>query len=374
MIRFLASLLFAVIFFSSMANADSNQLRVGFISPKSPGHPFWGQVIEVMQAVADDLNIELVIGYDESNSTIGTKRTGDKLLNLEPKLDYLITGYWSSVTKYHLNLAQARGIKVFLFNADIKEAEKEEIGLPRGRFTNWIGHMVPDDFSAAKELTRILIAKARNAKHKESVNQNINIFAFMGGGVSSVSLKRNSGLKQQVGNTQGVVLYETSLDLGSLESWKKEWACDEAVKMLNENPNIDVIWAANHSSAWGAVQAVEKLGKIPGQDVIIGGFDWNSESRKALADGRMTASMFGHFLEGARALIFVHDHYYGYDFADDTGTRIATPLTALTADSYAHYSKMFLAGFWQKIDFRKLSKKYDSNLHKYDLNIDQFFN
>lgn len=371
---FLVWLVFLIAFFSTAVSAEPDRLRVGFLSPRPPGHAFWGEVVRVMEAVAQDLDIELVIAYNESHSTIGTKRTGDKLLNSEPKLDFFLSGYWVSLTKYHLRLAQERGIKVFIFNSDIVDTEIEEIGLPRSRFKNWIGQMVPDYFTSSKELTKILIEKTRRTKQKKNVDESVSVIAFMAPDISAIARKRNAGLKRQISISEGAVLHETSWDFGSMESWNKDWARDEAVKLLNQYPDVDTIWAANQASAWGAVQAVEQIGKKPGKDIIIGGFDWNSESQKALADGRMTASMFGHFLEGAWALILVHDYYYGYDFADDSGTRIDTPLGALTTDNYESYQKIFAPDFWQEIDFRNFSKKYNPNLKKYNLKIDQFVN
>jgi ABC-type sugar transport system substrate-binding protein len=346
-------------------HAGTDRLRVGFLCPKPPDQGFWGQVIQVMQAAAEDLNVELIVKRDPSGSTIGRKRAGVELLNIEPKLDVMLSGYWTSITKFHLELAKERGIKMFIFNADIKDDELEEVGKPRGKFDNWIGHMVPDDEAAAKVLIELLVNEAKTVK--KITDGSVKVHALVSEGFSTVSRRRNAGLRSQVAAMPGTVLKETKL-----EFWKEDWALDETVKILKLDPHIDVIWAASQVSAWGAVLGVEKAGKIPGKDVLVGGFDWNQQSLAALAEGRMTASMFGHFMEGAWALLLVHDYHYGIDFANDVGIRIITPLTVIRAENYSRYKRVVDGSHWQEIDFRKLSKKYNPELKAYNFNIDQF--
>jgi hypothetical protein len=89
--------LFFSVFLAGGSCAIAGTLRVGLLCPKPPGQDFWGQVIQVTQAVAGDLDIELRVKCDSSHSTFGTRRVGDQLLNSKPKLDYFLTGYWASV-------------------------------------------------------------------------------------------------------------------------------------------------------------------------------------------------------------------------------------------------------------------------------------
>jgi hypothetical protein len=105
---------------------------------------------------------------------------------------------------------------------------------------------------------------------------------------------------------------------------------------------------------------------------VIGGFDWNPASLNAIADGRLSASMFGHFLEGAWALILVHDYHYGIDFANEPGVRLSTPLSIINADNYGQYKVLLQKDGWEAIDFRRFSKKYHQELKTYNFNINQF--
>ena len=348
-------------------SAQEEKLRVGFICAATADHPFWGQVIQVMQAAANDLNIDLIIKYDPTRSTYATKKIGSQLINSEPKLDYLLTKYWLGVTATHIEQARQRGIKVFIFNSDVPESEYEATGrFPRQKYTNWIGHMVPDDNQAGYDLAKILIERAREIKSTRE-KKRIRVLGLNGPFESTVGTNRLGGLKKRIQETPDAVLEDTVVT-----NWMADDADKSIVNLLKLHPDTDVLWAPNESITWGAVQAAEHSGKTPGKDIVIGGFDWNAESIKAIADGRIAASMFGHFLEGAWALILVNDYHYGFDFANNPGTRISTPLAVIDAGNYERYITLLRKDSWEKIDFRKFSKKYNPELKEYNFNINQF--
>lgn len=359
-------LLLVFLILNAPAFAQSQKLRVGFLCAAPPDHPFWGQVIQVMQAAADDLNIELVIKYDLSRSSYATKKIGSNLIASDPKLDFLLTRYWDSVTATHIDQAQRRGIKVFVFNSDVPEDEYETVGrFPRQKYANWIGHMVPDDRTAGYDLAGALIDQARAGK--KGLVKKISIAGLNGPFESTVGTSRLAGLKSKIGEVPDAVLADVVET-----NWEAGAASESVAGLLTAYPNLDVIWAPNESITWGALKAVERAGRKPGKDIYIGGFDWNPESLKAIEDGRITASMFGHFLEGAWALILSHDYYYGFDFADEQGVRISTPLSSINAGNHAEYKNVLRESNWERVDFREFSKKYNPQLKSYNFNINQF--
>ncbi|MBN1379154.1 MAG: ABC transporter substrate-binding protein [Gammaproteobacteria bacterium] len=352
---------------TSLVFAESERLRVGFLCSAPPGHPFWGPVVQAMQAVANDLDIELIVKYDETRSTYVTKRLGNHLISKGPKLDYFLTKYWSSVTDSHIQQAKERGTKVFVFNSDILREDYPTVGRrPREMHAHFIGQAVPDDRKAGYELASILVKRAQQIKAGSS-DDKINVLALVAPAVSAVRYIRVEGLKTKIDEIPEAILEDVVET-----NWESGSASQVIADLLQQYPQTDVIWSANEAIAWGAVQAVEKLNKIPGKDIIVGGFDWEDESIKAIADGRMTASMFGHFMEGAWALLLVHDYHYGFDFADDFGVRISTPLAAITTDNYEKYQPLIQDADWEDIDFKKFSKKYNPQLKSYNFNINQF--
>ncbi|MBN1378865.1 MAG: ABC transporter substrate-binding protein [Gammaproteobacteria bacterium] len=357
-------LLLFVIANTAAVAAESERLRVGFICEAGPDHPFWRAVVDVMQAAADDLNIDLVVQYDPTRSTITTKKLGERLINSEPKLDYLLTKYQLSVTAKHINQSQDRGIKVFVFNSDVPESEYETTGrYPRQKFDNWIGHMVPDDQQAGYDQAAALIERARAKK----TGDKIYVLGLDAPYESTVGTSRQAGLKSKIKEAPDVVLQDIVLI-----NWEAVSAGQRILELLKQYPKTDILWSPDGTITWGAVQGLEQGGKKPGQDILVGGFDWTPESIKAIEDGRISASMFGHFVEGAWALILAHDYHYGFDFADSPGVRISTPLTVLSAENYEKYKRIISENKWAEIDFRQFSKKYNPQLKSYNFNINQF--
>lgn len=357
-------LLILALIYGTTVYGQSQKLRVGFLSAAAPDHPFWGQVVEVMQAVAEDLDIELIVKYDPTRSTYATKRLGSHLINSGEKLDYMLTKYWVSVTDSHLEQARRRGTKVFIFNSDIPEADQQTVGrLPRQNYDNWIGHMVPDDTTAGYNLTGNLVEAAL----RNNVDDPIQVLALNAPFESTVGTNRLEGMKRKIKETPKAVLQDVVVTNWDADSVDKKMAA-----LLKQYPETDVLWAAVSTIMAGALQAVEKSSRVPGKDILIGGFDWDPESLKAIADGRITASMFGHFMEGAWALILVHDYHHGFDFAETTGVRMSTPLNVMNAGNHEQYKALFEDGGWKKIDFRKFSKKYNPQLRSYNFNIRQF--
>lgn len=351
-----------MLLFSSVTQAE--RLRVGMLCPAPPEeNPFWGSVVNVMNAVAQDLDIELIVNCSRFGS-LATKRAGNDLVHADPPIDYLVTGYWASVSKHHLAMANANAIKTFVINSSIIQEEQTELGDPRGKLKNWIGHMVPDDKQAAADLTNELV----KVMHKSNgPSKEIEIVALLGDGSRAIGRSRTGGLKTQAQALSAVKLHEIPR-----VHWTIDWARDDVESILHKRTGINVVWGTNSASAWGGLLGAEKAGRKPGKDIFIGGFDWNPESLKAIEDGRISAAMFGHFLEGAWALILVHDYHYGYDFMDDTGINISTPLVAMTPENVAQYKKILDEDFWDKVDFRKFSKKYNPELKLYNFSISQF--
>ena len=75
-------------------------------------------------------------------------------------------------------------------------------------------------------------------------------------------------------------------------------------------------------------------------------------------------------MEAGWALLLMHDYHFGYDFISDTGTEITTTMQALTEENINDYLRKFGDGNWNKIDFRRFSKKYNPHLSKYDFSLD----
>jgi ABC-type sugar transport system substrate-binding protein len=336
--------------------------KVYFLHPDTQNTPFWGKVYDVMAAAAEDLGVELH-GVAAKDNSISVKRTGMELVESLGRGDYLITGYWVYTTAKFIEVAEQRGVKVFVINADFSEEENSELGLPRTRYERWIGHMYANDEQAGYELADSLIMKAVKAG-KVAKDGKVHVVALYGGDKAVVPEARDKGLKRRIS-----AFSDAKLDVVMSAMWDKDSAVPITLQMLNENPEVTVVWAASDSMALGAVQAIKSLGKKPGVDIFVGGVDWSDEGIEGVASGELSATVGGHFLEGAWSLILVNDYHYGTDFVDDPGVRSMTSMHSVTADTVNDYREKLNNPDWSRIDFKRFSKKYNPNLKKYDFSL-----
>ena len=119
--------------------------------------------------------------------------------------------------------------------------------------------------------------------------------------------------------------------------------------------------------ARGAVEAVAASGRTPGRDVFVGGIDWAPFVPAMLRDGRLHASVGGHFMDGAWALVMLHDYHHGRDFGS---LQTASSYVLLTRDNLDAYAGFFDESRWRRVDFTRFSRALDPDLETYDFAVD----
>ncbi|WP_019026139.1 hypothetical protein [Colwellia piezophila] len=63
--------------------------------------------------------------------------------------------------------------------------------------------------------------------------------------------------------------------------------------------------------ALGVADIANEQGKTINQNIFIGGFDWTVEALQAIKGNRYTASVGGHFMQVAWAMVKIYDHNKG---------------------------------------------------------------
>jgi len=365
-------------------HAESS-IRVGLLSPGSPDNPFWKSVADFAKAVAEDLDIDLIIRYS-NESSYGTKKSGMRLLSNLKESDYFLTGYYRAVTMDLLQETESRGIKTAIFNTDIIETDKPLTGKPRQKFKHWIAHIRPDEISAGYILAAELAQQAQKRyagpydtlaitgplMSDETYHGKVPRFRTALGEQEVITIKEDTSVSAY--RLAGLERYATKDKdikvLGYLDAfWLRQEAKRFALKTMPRY-QIKIYWVASDLMAMGVIDAAKESGLTPGRDFVVGGIDWSEPGLKAVADGELAVSMGGHFMEAGWALLLMHDYHFGYDFVSDTGTEITTTMQALTEKNINDYLKKFGDGNWNKIDFRQFSKKYNPHLSKYDFSLD----
>jgi ABC-type sugar transport system substrate-binding protein len=339
--------------------ATAAQPRIAFLAPDQPGeNPFWTRTIEEMRAAADDLDVELEIAYSKGN-TYSNRKDGMAMLTGDDKPDYFLTGYWPGSTDFLIKQSEEHEVNIFVFNSGVSEADRDAVGTPRGKHPRWIGQMTPDDRHAGYELADILVGRARAAL---GADEAVRAFGLGGGGNAESDRKQRDGLEQRLNEDPKAVL-----ERFVFADWSRDTAYNSLLEVLDPGTPVSVIWSGGDGMALGGVKASLELDKTPGKDIFIGGIGWGTPAIESVVDGNIEALLGGHFLEGAWALVLLHDYHNGYDFADDLGVEFQTRVRAITADNArAYLDKVTGPGGWSAVDFRRFSKEHNPELRKYE--------
>ncbi len=148
----------------------------------------------------------------------------------------------------------------------------------------------------------------------------------------------------------------------------------KAAGLLLRYPETTIVWAASDFISLGAIDAIEQLGKSPGIDILTGGIDWTDRGLQSVYEKRMTVTVGGHFMEGAWALILLHDYHHGIDFSDSHGVWLKTKMEALTSDNVHPYLQQFGTHNWNQIDFKQFSKFHNPQLTHYRFGLSHILN
>jgi ABC-type sugar transport system substrate-binding protein len=355
----LAETLCLLLLFVGMAATAEPMFKVGFVAPADRNDPFFSQVVDMMRAAADDLNIELKVDYSGRGVSLYAKRAGLKLISTY-KPDYFLTGYWPGGAKYHLKEAEEQRIKSFVFNSPVIAEDDFQAREPRKALRYWIGQMTPDYRQAGYQLADILI-EAAAAQGLRGEDGKVHMIALSGNADDISATQRVNGLQDRIRKKKDAVLRQVVL-----AGWSKEIAERSTTELLAAYPEVSVIWTASDYMALGAAAAAERAGRKPGKDIVIGGFDWNEANLRDIKTGRITASVGGHIFEGALALILLYDYDKGIDFADELGVEFHSPMYAVTGKNIDQYQRMLQRIDWNDIDFTKFSKALNPGLKRYD--------
>ncbi len=123
--------------------------------------------------------------------------------------------------------------------------------------------------------------------------------------INCVLLQGTIGSSAQVGRTQGItegVDANPNLKLLAKQTGEFTQAKGQEVmeSMLKAYDNIDVVFAENDNMAFGAIDAIKAVGKVPGKDIIIVSFDAVHEAFLKMIDGEINASVECNPLHGPR--------------------------------------------------------------------------
>ena len=311
---------------------------------------FWRMVSDFMAEVAVDLDLDLEVVFDSGNHRYTYLQVAEDVLGRQDKPDYLVFMSKEHVTTRMLTYANEMGVKAFTFDTDIPAATKAALGVPRETLPNWIGHMVPDNVAVGRTITTVLEQQSQRLGLIRP-GQPLPIFALSGTLDSSAAKGRQRGLMDEVDANRSKLLQLVDAQ------WDRQLAKDKSLVLLRRYPQVEAIWSASDGMALGAIEAVRLMGRRPGEDIVIGGVDWEPEALEAIRSGELAVSLGRHFMGGGLALLLLHDYHYGFDFADDTSPPVLSyHLKPATIDNVDVVEQIMDHENWRNVDFGRFSR------------------
>ena len=347
----------AFTFFQIAVSALAQERTIAVVSPGDESNEFWGNVISLTRAAADDFGYRIIVHHagDDADrfAALIDKATSGKET---PKPDAVMFPNMEGKGAQLLSVAEKNGVPALTFNMGV---DVNEAGRPRDRYKNWIGQLVPDDEEAGYLLAKKLIDAA-----SESGTRNIEILAIAGRKTDTPSIDRIRGLKRAVAEYPGV-----SLNKVSYTNWTEKEAMDAASQAAQKTPAVSVFWCASDRMAIAVSNALRRAGREVNKNLFVGGIDWTSTGLIAVSENRLTATVGGHLIEGGWAVVLLHDYFNGKDFAGES-TLLKTPMSVADASNIDQYLERLGENKWGQINFTLYSKTRSTRIDKYRFTLD----
>lgn len=360
--KWLFGTLMLALCFGYIQGAAAEKLKVAFFNPQTENDTFWKPVTEFMQAACEDLGMELDVYVADFNYPRMLRQVR-KAVNSPDKPDFLVFKNFRQQAPKILEAAERAEVPAFLFNAGLLPENTKRYGKPREHFTYWIGQMIPDDERAGYDLAKILFEGARKKSLTDS-DGNIQAVGMSGPVADTPAILRNEGFRRAAAEEPDVFVHQIIAT-----EWQRAEARGKFPRLIKRYPDSTVAWAANDPISLGIVDAMNAMGKTPGQDIVTGGIDWTPGALDAVKRGEMTATIGGHFMEGGWVMVLLYDYAHGIDFAAES-VSMTSRMSALTQENLDAYLTHFGDQDWSKIDFTAFSKQEHPELERYHFGID----
>ncbi|WP_143873645.1 ABC transporter substrate-binding protein [Catenovulum sediminis] len=309
----------------------------------SEGNQFWRLTHAFIEDAAQDLEIDLDI-YMYNRNRFEMLRLAEEIAKHPQPYDAVLFYNFQNKGVEILDIFEAAKIPVFTFITNFEISDSNLA--PRRSHKYWIGQMVTDDIAAGSLLADALIQEADERYNKDKFA----VVAIGGEYGHSANVDRQKGLTDQINIKQSKAYLQQYLS----GSWKRSRAERLYPALKNRYREMDIVWCANDELALGVMDALKA-----NETALIGGIDWDLEALKQIQQGRLYASVGGHFLHGGFSLVLIHDYLAGRDFNSFGNYTFKESLILLTQNDSETIGKL-LEQFanktiYQAVDFKNYS-------------------
>ena len=332
--------------------------KVLFVSPSHADDPFFQHVEQFSRIAAANLGLELDVLYGEGNRLLQLQQLADSLTHQQP--DYIVVQPYSGGAKALMDfLANYPELNVITFERLLLSSEEDSIGIPRQHYSNWIAEIYFDNAKASADMTRALLEECRDeakAGRRGVIGLN---------GAHGFEAEQRGAALQALSKADPDYRFEQLV----FSQWQRELATSQSKQLLRRYPQTSIIWAA---SDWMALGVLDMLREQPQSEerYCIGGFDWLPESIEYIQSGDVVASVGGHFMMGAWAMVAIYDHWHDSLPENVLAGQPAFELEVITQSNVDSYRPLLQQDYWQGFDFRSLTFRHQQQ-QKYAFKLQQ---
>jgi ABC-type sugar transport system substrate-binding protein len=332
-----------------------DRVKVKFINPSAPDNIFWNKMTQFMQAAANSLDMDLSVSHGNENRFHTTREVQNAMS--KAAADYYIYIYQVGEGLNLLNHAESLKAKSIIINTNVPPEDQVKAGTPRKIFSQWQAHFIPDDVAAGALLAQYLSSKSRRINPDRPPE----IIALNGSLDSTAAIDRKTGLENFLRAHADVKLNQLTW-----ARWDAQLAEFQTERLLVRYPGTCIIWSASDGMIIGAIRALSRQANRSCRPVI-GGVDWSDWGIDAVKNGELDATVGGHFMEGAWALVLIHDLSRGIQMTE-TDYTLRTPMALLTQENISLLQIALAQESWQRIDFKKFTRAH-SGASSYDFSV-----
>ncbi len=221
---------------------------------------------------------------------------------------------------------------------------------PQTTYDNYIAYVGPADFESGYMMGKILIENMKPGQDGKKVVGVVN-----GTPGSTVAIDRRAGLQKALDEAGDSVRVAGEV----VGNFVRDTSQDVTESLLQGNPDITGIWAANGGTATGVMTGIRTMGLAPGKDVLVVGMDLNPENVAAVEKGELLFDVGGHWLQGAFAMNILNDYLNGFPVPPEARENQLAPIP-ITKETVGKFKTAFPAGV-PVYDFRQNSRVYNPN-------------
>lgn len=321
----------------------SSAVNVVFVNPSVPGTAFWDRVTDTAIAAANDLDIELKVVYGRDNRIYNLEAI-QKVIAGANRPNYIIFMPYDGNSEATFNSLERAKIPFVTLERTLHGEEHELIGFPQENYKYWLGEIYHDNIFAGKILAEELIKQARKNKPNKALS-----IVGISGSYSGESDDRVLGLSNQVKIDKNSKLLQVVPAI-----WSRERSRLIIHQLASRFGNIDIAWTASDGMALGVMDSIQSnaLGNV---DIKIGGIDWTVEAIQQVKKGGLSASVGGHFMQTAWAIVKIFDHHNGKQVFKKGDQPKTYDLEVISKNNIDQYLILANKVNWHKVDFAQFS-------------------